>query len=77
MRIHQDVRLYAALARARRARRATLSRPGRHAWVQVARGRVSLGATALAAGDGAALTDEAAVELAAEEPSELLVFDLA
>ncbi len=51
--------------------------PGRHAWVQVARGQVRLGDTVLSAGDGAALTDEPAVTLGADEPSEVLVFDLA
>ena len=52
---------------------------GRHAWVQVARGKVSLNGQELAAGDGAAISDEAAVQLAAtsSEPAEVLLFDLA
>jgi hypothetical protein len=50
---------------------------GRHAWVQVARGGVTLNGTPLAAGDGAALSDERQVTLAATAPSEVLLFDLA
>jgi redox-sensitive bicupin YhaK (pirin superfamily) len=50
---------------------------GRHAWVQVARGRVTLNGRELGEGDGAALSDEAAVRLSARAPSEVLVFDLA
>jgi redox-sensitive bicupin YhaK (pirin superfamily) len=51
-------------------------RPGRHAWVQVARGAVLLNGSELEAGDGAALSDEARLSLGARTPSELLVFDL-
>jgi quercetin 2,3-dioxygenase len=52
----------------------------RHAWVQVARGRVHVNGRELAAGDGAALSEEPAVRLegiAGESDAELLVFDLA
>ena len=49
---------------------------GRHAWVQVARGAVDLNGTALAQGDGAALSDERALEIRAGEDAEILVFDL-
>jgi len=49
---------------------------GRHAWLQVLRGRVELNGTALAAGDGAAATDERILTLRAVAPSEVLLFDL-
>ena len=76
VRIHQDLDLYAALLAP--GERASLElAPGRHAWVQVARGRVTLGATTLTAGDGAALSREDSLELVAQEASEVLVFDLA
>lgn len=74
--IHQDARVYTTLL----GKGDTVSHalaPGRHAWVQVARGQVRLGDTVLSAGDGAALTDEPSVSLAADEASEVLVFDLA
>ena len=51
--------------------------PGRHAWVHVARGALSVNGTPVSTGDGVALSDEAAVELAASADSEVLVFDLA
>jgi len=76
LRIHQDVALYAgALAAGQKATHALA--PGRHAWVQVVRGSLSLDGTPLAAGDGVAISDEKQIELAAREPSDLLLFDLA
>ena len=51
--------------------------PGRHAWVQIAQGEVTLNGRRLAAGDGAALSDEESIVLAAEKPAQALVFDLA
>jgi quercetin 2,3-dioxygenase len=51
-------------------------RAGRHAWVQVARGGVTLNGQSLRAGDGAAVSEEAALAIRATEPSEVLVFDL-
>ena len=74
--IHQDVDVFAChLDQGEQARRDLPK--GRHAWVQVARGAVTLNGKELQAGDGAALSDEPAVELAAQEPSEVLLFDLA
>jgi redox-sensitive bicupin YhaK (pirin superfamily) len=73
--LHQDVDVHATLLAPGQSLELAL-RPGRHAWVQVARGAVLLNGSALEAGDGAALSDEARVALAARTPSELLVFDL-
>jgi redox-sensitive bicupin YhaK (pirin superfamily) len=73
--IHQDVALYATLL-APGERVAHALAPGRHAWVQLVRGRATVNGTPLAAGDGAALRDEDRVEIVAEEDSEALVFDL-
>jgi redox-sensitive bicupin YhaK (pirin superfamily) len=52
-------------------------KPDRHAWIQVTRGTVSVNGTELRAGDGAAVSDEKALEIKATEPAELLLFDLA
>jgi redox-sensitive bicupin YhaK (pirin superfamily) len=49
---------------------------GRGAWLHVVSGRVQLIDHILTAGDGASLVDEAAVSLTAQEPSEILLFDL-
>jgi redox-sensitive bicupin YhaK (pirin superfamily) len=74
--IHQDVDLYAGVFRAGDGTRFEL-RPGRHAWVQVARGALTLNGATLRQGDGAAVSDESTLDLAFSEDSEVLVFDLA
>jgi len=54
-------------------------KPGRHAWVQVATGNISLNGQELKAGDGAAISDETLLNLAGKEgkePSQVLLFDL-
>jgi quercetin 2,3-dioxygenase len=73
--IHQDVRLYSALLAPGQSVRHALA-SGRHAWVQVARGAVHLGDQTLRAGDGAAISEEQAISLSADAPSEVLLFDL-
>jgi redox-sensitive bicupin YhaK (pirin superfamily) len=50
---------------------------GRHAWVQIARGRALLNGLPLAEGDGAALSGEPLVRVEGIDASEVLVFDLA
>ncbi len=49
----------------------------RYAWIQVARGAVKINGESLNQGDGAAVTGEPLVEITAEAPSEVLLFDLA
>jgi quercetin 2,3-dioxygenase len=74
--IHQDVDLYASrLEPGERVKHALAD--GRHAWLQMVRGRIELNGTALAAGDGAAVSQESALEMLALEPSHFLLFDLA
>jgi redox-sensitive bicupin YhaK (pirin superfamily) len=73
--VHQDAELY--LARLDEGKEVTRElRPGRYAWVQVARGAVELNGTKLADGDGAAVADETRLVLRATTPAEVLVFDL-
>lgn len=75
--IHQDARLYATILERDHTAELTL-KPGRHAWVQVARGAVEVDGTLLKEGDGAAISDAIAVKLVGTaEESEALVFDLA
>jgi quercetin 2,3-dioxygenase len=73
--IHQDVTLYLG-SFAEGSEAVHPLPPGRHAWLQVARGSVDLNGTALKEGDGAAVTDERALKLRASEDSEVLLFDL-
>jgi hypothetical protein len=50
---------------------------GRHAWVQVTRGQVRANGVDLESGDGAALSNEAAIRIEGVAGGEVLVFDLA
>jgi len=74
--IHQDARLYASvLDMGERAVHEL--RPGRNVWVQVARGAVTVNGTALRTGDGAAVSNEAAISIEATTAgTEILLFDL-
>ena len=75
--IYQDAKLYATELAAGDSVQHELE-SGRYAWVQVARGRVSLNGKTLEAGDGAAVTNEQKLELAGVgDKSEVLLFDLA
>ncbi|MBL8806545.1 MAG: pirin family protein [Rhodospirillales bacterium] len=75
--IHQDARLYATILERDRTAALPLA-PGRHAWVQVARGAIEVDGTLLKEGDGAAISDAAALTLSGKaDESEALVFDLA
>jgi len=49
---------------------------GRHAWLQVLRGAIQYGDSALSAGDGVAISNEASIRVTAPEPAEMMLFDL-
>lgn len=51
--------------------------PSRHAWLQVARGSVTLNGHELQSGDGAAISEEGKLDLTGIEQASLLLFDLA
>jgi redox-sensitive bicupin YhaK (pirin superfamily) len=51
-------------------------RPGRHAWLHVAEGRLTLNGQTLNAGDGVAITDENELKISAAQPAQVLLFDL-
>lgn len=75
VKIHQDAEVY--LGRfPKGATAAHVVKKGRHAWLQLAKGKIKLNGTSLAAGDGAAISEENNLEFAAEEDSEVLLFDL-
>jgi quercetin 2,3-dioxygenase len=52
-------------------------KPDRHAYVQVARGSVTLNGEKLETGDGAAISEEKSVQLTGVKDAEVLLFDLA
>ena len=73
--IHQDADLW--LARLEAGQQVTHKpAPGRHAWIHIAEGEVSLNGEPLHAGDAAAVSDEPELELRAAQPSQVLLFDL-
>ncbi len=73
--INQDADLYVAKLSPGEAVDHNL-RPQRHAWVHVAEGEVTLNGESLRAGDGAAVSEESTLKLAAKAPSQVLLFDL-
>jgi redox-sensitive bicupin YhaK (pirin superfamily) len=76
VKVHQDVEVYSAtLGEGEEV--AYELRGGRHAWVQLIEGSLSLNEVELRAGDGAAVSEEESLLIRAGEPSEFLLFDLA
>ncbi len=49
---------------------------GRHAWVHIAEGEVSINGKALTVGDAAAIDEQGALQVSATKPSQVLLFDL-
>jgi redox-sensitive bicupin YhaK (pirin superfamily) len=76
VKIRQDVDLYATVLDPGTSAGLDLL-PGRHAWVQVIRGDLDVNGQQLHQGDGAALSDEAKLELTAQSETEVVVFYLA
>jgi redox-sensitive bicupin YhaK (pirin superfamily) len=76
LRMHQDADLFAGqLADGKEVKHALAK--DRHAWIQVARGSLSVNGAALSAGDGAAVSDESSLAIRSKAPAEFLLFDLA
>jgi redox-sensitive bicupin YhaK (pirin superfamily) len=73
--IHQAVDLYTSVLAAGEVVTHRFT-PSRHAWVQVARGTVTLNDTALSAGDGAAVSEETRLIVTAKDQAEVLLFDM-
>jgi redox-sensitive bicupin YhaK (pirin superfamily) len=73
--IHQDAEVYLSTVEPGQQVKHNL-RSGRYAWLQVLRGGVQLNGAALAARDGAAVWDEAALAVMATAPAEVMLFDL-
>jgi len=74
--VHQDVDLYAAVLEPGDRVSHSLQ-PQRHAWVQVARGAITLNGLSLDKGDGAAISEETDIVIEATTDAEILLFDLA
>jgi hypothetical protein len=76
VKIRQDNDLYATILGAGEKVQHEL-KPERHAYVQVARGSVTLNGEKLETGDGAEISEEKKFEIAGVDEAEVLVFDLA
>jgi len=50
--------------------------PGRHAWLQVLRGSVTLNGQSLETSDGAAVSNETTLHISAQHSAEIMLFDL-
>ncbi len=75
VRIHQDAQIFASLLDEGQQVEHELS-SGRDAWLQVAAGSVKVNDNALKQGDGAGIRQESKIRITAEEPAEILLFDL-
>jgi redox-sensitive bicupin YhaK (pirin superfamily) len=73
--VHQDVAIYAALLGEGEQVRHRID-PGRGVWLQVVRGRLRLDDVELEEGDGAAVEEQATLELMGMVDAELLLLDL-
>ncbi len=73
--IHQDVKMFTSLLAPEQEVVHSLA-PGRHAWLQVTRGQVTLNDHLLACGDGASVSDESSLRVAATDLAEILLLDL-
>ena len=75
VKIHQDASLFISLLHRDKKIEHRL-KEGRHAWVQVAEGEMTLNGQTLRAGDGVALSEETSLTLTAKAPAQALLFDL-
>lgn len=73
--IQQDARIYLAHLHPDQAAEHVIH-PGRHAWLQVLRGAVSVNGHPLATSDGVAVGEESRVTITAAQPAEVMLFDL-
>ena len=76
VKINQDVQLYASILESGKQASYELA-DGRHAWIQVISGAIDVNGYTLVKGDGAAISDETLLKIAAtDDGSEFLLFDL-
>jgi len=75
VRLNQDVSLFASILGAGEEVERTMD-PNRYGWIQVARGWVAVNGEKAEQGDGVVIVAESSLSIRAEEPSEILLFDL-
>lgn len=75
VKIHQDAKIYASILD-EGAKLVHELEEGRGAWLQVAAGAMTLNGIDLRQGDGARINEESSIRITAQQPAELLLFDL-
>jgi quercetin 2,3-dioxygenase len=74
--LNQDVSLFASILGADETVERAMD-PARYAWIQVARGSISVNGENAEQGDGLVVVSEPQLTIRAQQPSEVLLFDLA
>lgn len=74
--VHQDVSLFASILGVGQSVKYDMDQT-RYGWIQVARGAINVNGQRAGQGDGAVAMGESSLEIVADEPSEILLFDLA
>jgi quercetin 2,3-dioxygenase len=75
VRVHQDISLFASILGAGETVVRTMD-PNRYAWIQVARGSITVNDTNAEQGDGLIVMGESSLQIVGNDQSELLLFDL-
>ena len=74
--VRQDVQVFASLIDAGQSVTHGMNQ-ARYGWIQVARGAITVNGQRAEQGDGAIAMGESSLEILAEQPTEILLFDLA
>jgi len=74
--VHQDVSLFASIIDAGKEVDHSMNQ-SRYGWLQVARGTLTINGERAGQGDGVVIVGESELKLIAQEPAEILLFDLA
>src|SRR4029434_6163227 len=73
--LNQDVSLFASILEGGQEVERVMDAK-RYAWIQVARGALALNGEKAEQGDGVVVVGESSLKIKAEEPAEILLFDL-
>jgi redox-sensitive bicupin YhaK (pirin superfamily) len=76
IRLQQNARMYVTVLESSEQSVEHALAAGRHAWIQVARGEVTVNGTVLKAGDGAAVTTASTIKISGAPEGEVILFDL-
>ena len=76
VKVHQDVSLFASILDAEQQVERSMDQQ-RYAWIQVARGAITVNGEKADQGDGVIVAGESSLTIGAQEPAEILLFDLA